>query len=71
MLLLSLRRFHHSTSLKLLSWTTAQPNTVPFLHERYAAEIAEGRLRVVEEEQNSGAAGAKNRGVEEARGEWI
>lgn len=45
--------------------------TLPLLAERYADDIAAGRLRLHRLDANAGATGAKNAGAGLAQGEWL
>lgn len=55
--------------IEVLVVDDASPDGTKALAERYAA--ADERIRVIAQEENGGVSKARNRGVREARGEWI
>ncbi len=57
------------TDWELLVIEDGSTDATPQIVSRLAAE--DTRLRVLRNETNRGAAGSRNRGVEEARGEWV
>ena len=55
--------------IEVLVVDDASPDGTLALAESYAARDA--RVRVIAQEKNGGVSKARNRGVREARGEWI
>lgn len=59
----------HGVNSRCSSWTTPRRDGTLALAQSYAAK--EPRVRVIAQPENGGVSKARNRGVREARGEWI